>query len=472
MTSVAQMRKQAVALHQEGRHGAARAAYTACLASQPQDAGLWSNLGALLRSMGEPDLSRHAQERAFALEPDNLVVRNNLANILSDIGLHERALALRLSLMQDQPDNPAHGALAGKSLRALGAFERALRLLDGNIARFPAHAESRIQRALTALTAGDYAQGFTDFAARWDSGELTPRKMATPKYQGESLSGQTVLVLPEQGHGDVMAMLRFLPVLKARGAGRVLVVVEKPLLRVLAAIDGADWIGLQADLREPYQLYADVMDLPRWHFAPDIAANAAPDAAQNTVVPPPVTLHLPEDSRARAAGLLAPYGDRFKIGVVWTGSQTYRGNSLRSISHRRFHDWIGLQGVQLFSLYKGPELGALSGDGSDAFILDLGGSDRDFADCAAVMAGLDLVVTTCTATAHLAGALGVKTWTLLHWDPFWMWGQGRDDSAWYPAMRLWRQDKPRDWDGVFARLAPALQTEVTAWQGAWRKGLS
>ena len=460
MTSAALMRDEAVRLHREGRHDAARAAYTACLAHRPQDAGMWSNLGALLRVMGEPDLARHAQEKAFALDPDSLVVRNNLANILNDLGAHARALELRLALMQAQPDHPAHAAMAAKSLRALGAFARAQKLLDANLARFPDHAESRIQRALTALTAGDYAQGFTDFAARWETGELTPRQMRTPKYQGEALTGQSVLVLPEQGHGDVMAMLRFLPILKARGAGRVLVAVEKPLVRVLSAIEGADWIGHVDDLREPYQLYTDVMDLPRWHFA------------DHADLPAPVTLHLPEDSRARARGLLAPYGERFKIGVVWTGSQTYRGNTLRSVSHRRFHDWIDLPDTQLFSLYKGPDLAALKADGSDAFILDLGGQDRDFADCAAVMAGLDLVVTTCTATAHLAGAMGVKTWTLLHWDPFWMWGQGHEDSPWYPAMRLWRQSAPRDWDGVFARLRPALLAEIAAWQGAWRKGLS
>lgn len=460
MTSAALMRDEAVRLHREGRHDAARAAYQACLALHPRDGGLWSNLGALLRVMGEAELSRHAQDRAFALDPDNLVVRNNLANILNDLGEHARALELRLGLMRAQPAQASHGAMAAKALRALGDFAGAQQLLDANLARFPDHAESRIQRALTALTAGDYAQGFADFAARWDTGELTPRQMATPKYQGEALTGQTILVLPEQGLGDVMAMLRFLPVLKERGAGRVLVVVEKPLLRVLSAIAGADWIGHADELREPYQLYTDVMDLPRWHFA------------GRSDLPPPVTLHLPPDSRARAAGLLAPYGDCFKIGVVWTGSQTYRGNGLRSVSHRRFHDWLDLPDTQLFSLYKGPDLAALKGDGSDAFILDLGGQDRDFADCAAVMAGLDLVVTTCTATAHLAGALGVQTWTLLHWDPFWMWGQGRADSPWYPSMRLWRQTAPRDWDGVFARLRPALLAEIAAWQAAQPKGSS
>lgn len=460
MTADGDMRQKAITLHQQGRHDAARAAYVACLADHPRDAGLWTNLGALLRNMGESDLALQAQERAFAIDPANLVVRNNLANILNDLGYHGRSLELRMGLMQAQPRQPAHGAMAGKSLRAMGDLDRARQVLDTNLARFPDHAESRIQRALTLLAAGDYAQGFTDFAARWDTGELTPRQMRTPKWQGEDLAGRTVLVLPEQGHGDVLAMARFLPVLRARGAGRVLMVVEKPLVRVMGQIDGVDWIGKHDDLRESYDIYADLMDLPRWHFA------------GGGDLPPPVTPHLPEDSRARARGIVAPHQGRFRIGVVWTGSQTYRGNSLRSVSHRRFHEWIGLADVQMFSLYKGPDLAGFTADGSDAFILNAGAHDRDFADCAALMEQMDLVVTTCTVTAHLAGSLGVPVWTLLHWEPFWMWGQGRDDSPWYPQMRLWRQDAPRDWDGVFARLRPALEDKTAAWRGAWRKGLS
>jgi len=150
-----------------------------------------------------------------------------------------------------------------------------------------------------------------------------------------------------------------------------------------------------------------------------------------------------------AEAIVAPYGDKVRVGVVWSGSETFKGNDFRSFSHRQFLPLTDIDGVQLFSLYKGPRTEALHADGSSAFILDVGSSDRDFADCAANMRAMDLVITSDTATAHVAGSLGVPTWCVLHWDPFWFFGHSGDGTPWYPSMRLFRQSRPRDWDGVF-----------------------
>jgi hypothetical protein len=171
---------------------------------------------------------------------------------------------------------------------------------------------------------------------------------------------------------------------------------------------------------------------------------------------------VPEDSRARARRITAPFRDRFRVGVVWCGSVTYRGNAFRSFPHTELHALLDLPGLQMFSLYKGPELAAFQADGTSAFVLDAGGSDRDFADCAAMMEEMDLVVTSDTATAHLAGSLGVPVWTLLHWDAFWLWQIARETTPWYPSMRLIRQERPRDWAGVLARVRRDLADRIAA----------
>ncbi|WP_210528623.1 tetratricopeptide repeat protein [Rubellimicrobium arenae] len=441
--SLAALRDRATAAHQAGRLAEAQPLYAAFLAREPRAAGIWTNLGALFRSEGRHDQALRAQERAHALDPANSGIRNNLANILNDVGEHERSLVLRRELMRDAPQDPNQVAMAGKALRSLGRHEEGIALLEDGLRRFPRDAEMQIQLALTELAAGRYAQGFRHYAARWLTGELSPRKVSAPKWDGGPLDGKTIVVLPEQGFGDTLCFARFLPVLRRFNPARVALLAERPLLRLMAGTDGADWIGPGAP-PGGFDLWVDMMDLPTLHFG-------AGDG-----IPAPASLAIPDDARARARAITAPFRDRFKVGVVWCGSVTYRANAFRSFPHERLHALLDIPGVQMFSLYKGPELAAFQADGTSAFIVDAGGSDRDFADCAAMMEEMDLIVTSDTVTAHLAGSLGRPVWTLLHWDAFWLWGHGRDTTPWYPSMRLIRQTSPRDWSGVFARVRSDL----------------
>nr|WP_245218585.1 tetratricopeptide repeat-containing glycosyltransferase family protein [Rubellimicrobium aerolatum] len=438
------MRDRAVAAHRAGRRAEALPLYAAALARAPRDAGLWTNLGALLRAESRHDLALQAQERAFALLPADPGIRNNLANILNDLGQHERSLSLRRDLLSDAPDDPSHPAMAGKALRSLGRLDEGIALLDDALRRFPDDAETQVQLALTELAAARYADGFRHYAARWRTGELTPRRIDAPKWDGGPLDGRTILVLPEQGFGDALCFARVLPTLRRFNPARVALLAEAPLLRLMQGVDGADHVGPGAP-PGGFDVWVDMMDLPTLHFA-----------ATDTI-PPPTRLHIPDDSRARARALTAPVRDRFKVGVVWCGSVTYRGNAFRSFPHTELHALLDLPGLQLVSLYKGPELAAFQADGTSAFIIDAGSADRDFADCAALMEEMDLIVTSDTVTAHLAGSLGRPVWTLLHWDAFWLWGPTGDATPWYPSMRLIRQSAPRDWPGVLARVRADLK---------------
>jgi len=181
---------------------------------------------------------------------------------------------------------------------------------------------------------------------------------------------------------------------------------------------------------------------------------------QNTEIPTPTKLTIPKDSIERARSFTGPYQDKIKVGVVWSGSATYKGNAFRSFRHTDYLPLTDIDGVQLFSLYKGPYLKEYYADGSDAFMIDAGGSERDFADCAAAMKEMDLIITSDTATAHIAGSLGVQVWTVLHWDAFWVWRHIGDTTGWYPGMRLFRQKVALEWDAVMSDIALALRRFV------------
>lgn len=446
------LRKRAVDLHQKGDFAEARAAYVAYLSRRPGDAGAWSNLGAVFRSEAQYDLGLAALERALQIDPNSLVVMSNYANSLSDVGQYDRSLQLRDRILRRQPDDAKQKANVGRTLRAQGLYDTAISYLSAALDAHPDDPHVRIQLALTELADRRWTAGFRNYESRWLIGELTPPQVSGPKWDGGALDGQRILVLPEQGHGDAVAFARFLPVLRRFNPAAVLYQTQKPLERLLAGLDGADWIGTKAEPGPAFDCWVNLMDLAPLHFAGTEA------------LPPPTRLSIPADSMARARAIAAPHNRRFKIGVVWCGSVTYRGNAFRSFSHTEFHALLDLPDIQMFSLYKGPKLAEFVADGTNALIVDAAASDRDFADCAALMMEMDLIITSDTATAHIAGSLGRPVWTLLHWDPFWLWQHEVATTPWYPSMRLLRQDRPRDWADLFQRVHKRLEGELAAWR--------
>lgn len=443
------LKSEATKAHQAGDLAKAARAYAAYLTQVPQDAVIWSNLGVLHRAKNQHRMALRAHRRAYALNPKDVGVRNNLANTLSDIGQYEESIKLRRDILQDDPKDTNHLAMIGRCLRGMGAYQEAIDHLVPAAKTYPDDAELQMQIAFAQLGKGDYAAAFQTYKARWKAGELKPRQLPFPEWHGEDLAGKSIVVLPEQGFGDAILFMRFLPVLQAKNVN-VRVLVERPLQRLFSKLPGVTIVTSAELSTDKPDYWINMMDLAALHFE------------KSDTIPAPTVLTIPDDSHHRAASIVAPYKDKFKVGVVWSGSVTYKGNAFRSFSHRDYLPLTDLPGVQLFSLYKGPHLEQFHADGSDAFIVDAASTDRDFADCAAMMSALDLVITSDTVSAHMAGSLGVKTWTVLHWDPFWVWTHAGDQTSWYPGMRLFRQKTPLEWDGVMSEVqsALALQLEV------------
>lgn len=444
-------RAKAVDAHKAGDLKGALAAYTDYLAQHPIDAGIWTNLGALYRATGRHDMARLAQMRAAFLKPGDKGILNNYANILSDLGEYERSIELRLQSLAMDPKHVMHHAMIGRCYRGMGRYRDAIDYLTPKVSEFSEEPEIELQLAFAQLGAGDFGAGFRTYDARWKTENLAPTNVPFSRWtEGTDVNGKTILVLPEQGFGDMVLMSRFIPLVAKLGA-KVRLVAKRPLLRLLDGVEGIEWIGLGAASGDPVDYWVSLMDLPKLVYGPN----------EQGAVPTPTPLSIPADSIDRASTLTRHHKGMFKVGVVWSGSSTYKANSFRSFSHREFLPMTALPNVQLFSLYKGPFLEAYQADGSAALIVDSASSDRDFADCAAMMCEMDLIITSDTATAHIAGSLGLPTWVMLHWDAFWVYRHTGDTTDWYPSMRLFRQSKPQDWGSAFDAVYDALREKVS-----------
>jgi hypothetical protein len=480
-----QLRAAALAAQRAHAHDRAFAAWRAYLAIRPGDAGAWSNLWALLRARRDFDTAAICQRRADELRPNDAAILNNLGNALHDANALDDALAARLKVRALAPDRPDPAAMLAATLRALGRAREAIAVVSAALERWPEHAELRLQRALALLEEGDYPAGFADFDARWDIGEITRPTPPAPWWQGEDIAGKCLLVLPEQGFGDILLMARLLAPLKARTGAQVLLAARPPLMRLLRGLDGVDGL-LAADAPIPkVDAAVMMMELPA-------RLGLTADA-----VPPAPALHIPADAASRAARIAAPFADRLKVGVMWAGSTTYRGDRKRSVEAERFAPLAAIPGVQLFSLYKGPLGARFRASPASAIILDASGDERDFADCAAMIRQLDLVISIDSAVAHLAASLGADTWVALDHAPYWIYARGpgvgsnanggvgagvgggagggagggvnggvgggaHAATPWHPSMRAFRQTAPGDWDGVFARIEAALRERAAA----------
>lgn len=442
--SFAELRRSAIKAHKSGDQNTAARAYARYLASVPGDSGIWSNLGSLQRKMGLHARALQSHRRAVGLAPDDLGLVNNLANILSDVGEYDESLIHRRRILKSDPANLNQLAMIGRCLRGKGDYAAAAAHLEQAIENHPDDAELQIQLAFALLGAGDYMTGFAAYDARWHAGELKPRDLSYPQWHGEDLKGKSITVLPEQGFGDAVLFMRFVPILKELGA-YVRVVAEKPMLRLFDGLPGADEVVLTSFDGDVTDYWVNMMDL------------AAPYLAAQGAIPRPTQLTIPEDSKARADQIVAPFRDKLRVGVIWTGSTTYKGNAFRSFTHREFLPLTEQNGVQLFSLYKGPHLKEYYQDGADAVMIDAASTDRDFADCAALMQEMDLIITSDTATAHVAASLGKPTWVVLHWDPFWVWRHEGQRTDWYPSAKLFRQTVPLRWGDVMDEIGTELE---------------
>jgi hypothetical protein len=386
-------------------------------------------------------------DRALKLNPRYTLCAVNRSAALDALGRPQEALAgLDTALALDPAD---FGALNNKAtiLKSLGRIEEALPLYRRALERAPNDANTQSNYAMACLLTGDFESGWRAFEHRWAKAENAGKRpaLAFPEWNGEPLEGRRILVYAEQGLGDIVQFSRYLPLLQAVGAHVAFLVAPKMHALLSAAFPGVALVG---DIARAQASACDfqvaLMSLPL-RFGTRLET-----------VPAAIPYLKADPSRsARWRERLGPHG--FKIGIAWQGNPNVSVDAGRSLPLAQFAP-LAIGGVRLISLQKNE--GAEQRAAAPMAVEDLGpGFDagRDsFVDTVAVMENLDLVITSDTSIAHVAGAHGRPVWVALRHVADWRWLQGRADSPWYPTMRLFRQDAPNAWAGVVAAMRSAL----------------
>lgn len=441
--------KEATGFMQRGEFAKAVELYRAMLIVQPQHTGSWLNLGTALRRLGHLEASAACTKRALELLPGQASALTNLGNGLADLDRKEDALAAHAEAVRLKPDDFLVQRNYAIALRDFGEHARALEHFDIAVAMKPEDVSLAWDRAITYLYLGRFEEGWKAFETRWHMGTLKQRVCAAPRWQGEDISGKTLLVYEEQGFGDSILCSRYLPLIHARG-GKVVLECKKPLHRLFAGLPGVTALAELGHYQGEVDFHIPMMSLPGL-FKTDLSSIPAPHRFDVPDRPPVVAQHL--------FGLAK---GRLKVGIVWSGSTTFQNNHKRAVSIERFLPLAEVPGIQLYSLQKGPHEKDLHTSGALGIIHDLAPCLNDFADTASVVKNLDLIIMTDSSVAHLAGTMGCPVWNLLGSRPYWLYLRERADTPWYPSMRLFRQSHHGDWDGVFASVKKELAALVQA----------
>lgn len=426
-------------------------AYQRAVSIHPGYAEIYSNLARALRQLKCLPEAESACRRALAIRPDLADAQFNLGNILADLDhLVDAEAAFRHALALRPGYSEAQNNL-GSTLYALNRLSDAEVAYRQALTTSPNYPDARVGLAGLLLSIGKFAEGWRFYEARSDEGNAEsntiPPNVTFPQWRGEPLQGKSVVVWHEQGYGDMIQFGRYLSQLKALGAARITLAYPRELHRLFAALpyvdDVVDSAAALAELNHHF-----------WTFPLSI-----PLYCGTTLETIPSALYLKAESewvtewRERLAPLTG-----HKIGVVWKGSPTHKNDRHRSLpSLATLAPLWSVPGVSFVSLQKGPAEAELTPSSRDQPIWHFGVDIKDFADTAAIIDQLDLVICVDTAIAHLAGAMGKQCWVLLaDRGTDWRWMHERADSPWYPdTVRLLRKSAQGDWSGTIAQLTQA-----------------
>jgi hypothetical protein len=354
-----------------------------------------------------------AHTESLRLDPSIAQVHNNLGSAQHDLGMREEAMASIREAIRLSPNIP-------EVHRGLG---------------------------LALLLKGRFEEGWPEYEWRLRCADMTAKELDKPRWDESDLGGKTIFIYTEQGLGDTIQNSRFLSLVARRG-GKVILQCRPELVRLLSSNPNMGQIVPTGAEVPPYDVHCPLLSLPGIFHV-----NLKSIPAQ---VP---YLYTEPAAIIRWQSRLGPRDGKLRVGLTWAGNPQFKSDRFRSINFDMLAPLATVPGVRFFSLQKGPAGQQLKNLPSGMDLIDLGPELRDFADTAAVMQALDLIVTTVTSIPHLAGALARPVWVMLQKVPHFTWLLDREDSPWYPTMRLFRQKNMGDWQDVIERVAEALKKQ-------------
>ena len=421
-------------------------AFRQAIALNPNLPEAYNNLGNLLKDKGQLDEAVVAYRQTIALKPNLPEAHYNLGVALYGTGqLDEAAASYRKAVALRPNYAEAHNNL-GNALKDKSQTEEAVTAYREAISLIPNYAEAHSNLALALLLQGNFTEGWAEHEWRWKLKVVAclRRNLNQPQWDGSHLAGRTILLHAEQGFGDAIQFIRYVPLVQERG-GKAIIECQPELQALLQANMPDLPVVARGHTLPAFDVHCPLLSLPRI-FATDLS-----NIPRNVPY-----LHASVADAGIWRDRIAGYSSEIKAGIVWAGNPNHTNDRNRSLNLSSLTPLSEVPGVRFFSLQKGKADSEAKMVSAGIELTDMAGELKDFADTAALIANLDLVITVDTAVAHLAGAMGKPVWTLLPFAPDWRWLLVREDSPWYPTMRLFRQPTIGDWDSVIRRVAGEL----------------
>jgi tetratricopeptide (TPR) repeat protein len=436
---------QGIAFQDKGQIDEAIKCYQKAIELNKNSASAFYNLGVAFQEKGQIDKAILYYEIAIGQNQGFSEAHYNLGIAYKEKNLFDEAIICFRRVLQLKPDNAAAYYNFGNIFVAKGQFNDALQYYQKAIEINPNYAEANWNIALINLLLGNFKEGWKGYEWRWELKDVVDkRQFSQPLWDGSDIKEQTVLLYAEQGFGDTIQFIRYAPLVTQRGA-KVIVECQKELLPLLQNVEGIHRIIEHGEELPDFDLHCPILSLP------GIFGTTLTNI-------PAIIPYIPADPSLIQEwhNKIASNNSQYNVGLVWSGDPSFKDSHLKSCSLKSFSPLAQAVNITFYSLQKGDASGQAINIPEGMKLIDYTDKINDFSDTAAIIKNLDLIISIDTAVAHLAGALGKPVWTLLPFIPDWRWMLNRNDSPWYPTMRLFRQPSRGDWASVIAVITKEL----------------
>jgi tetratricopeptide (TPR) repeat protein len=439
-----------MALKDQGKFAEAEEAFERAVKLQPGSGPFRTNLGNALKDQNKLEEALREFAEAARLRPEVALVHHNLGVVMAGLGDLDGAIEKYRLALRIQPDHVTARGHLGQALLKKGKYEEGVAELEEAVHLRPEDGDAHWNLGWNMLLVGNYERGWKEFEWRWKSSIYAgiARRFPELQWDGGDIKGKRIFIYWEGGLGDAIHFARYVPLLAERGA-RVILEVQPELVSLLKQLPGLEQILAAGETPPAFDVACPMMSLPLCF------------GTRVETIPAEIPYLFPDPARAKAWEAKVPKVEgKLRVGLVWAGNPKNKNDLTRTIGLAKFAPLAAAKNVRFYSLQVGASAAQANSPPAGMQVVNYSAELKDFADTAGLIANLDLVISVDTSVAHVAGAMGKPVWDLIPFTPDWRWMLEREDNAWYPTMRLFRQKRGGDWDGVVARVAEALIAET------------